>query len=90
MTMMPADHKWPHTLKTGCRAFLDSFAGLIPVKVLSVTSDRRVTFEVTETIGAYKKGDRDWSSTMRVVPTGAIHRREYSTTIRPYNVQIDN
>jgi len=57
----------PRTLRAGCLAYLDTFAGLVPVRVESVSMHGawphvRADVTVTATRGAYRKGERilDW------------------------------
>jgi len=80
------------TLKSGISARWDTFSGLIPVRVLSVTRlelSTRVTFRVTRTRGPYKTGEILESSSLRIAPVKSVRRRRYSTTIRPYHIQHD-
>lgn len=93
------------TLKRGILAFYDSFAGLVPVKVLAVTAPEedpafdlgfgeartsvRVQCQVTEPHGPYKKDEVLNSNAMMVVPRTAILRRQYSTVIAAYAVEPD-
>jgi len=84
-------------LKSGMSAFWDTFAGLIPVKVLSITGDidprpsskHNVKFIVTNDTGPYKKGETFDRWSLDVIPPSAVHRRQYCTTIGFYKVQID-
>lgn len=81
-----------HTLQSGISAYFDSFAGLVPVKVLSILRDHSghtAEVRVTRTVKAYKKGDVFTSETRWIVPSRAIRRRRYSTVILPYAVQAD-
>lgn len=89
--------RWPATLKAGCPAFLDSFSGLVPVKVIRVFEEKDrllarprilVDFEITETVGAHLKGERYQMPARNVIPTKAIKHREFSTAILPYNIDI--
>jgi hypothetical protein len=73
-------------LKAGCKAYYDTFNGLIDCEVIKIEGNK-VKFKLTETVAAYKKGEVLESSTLWVVPTKAIKRRQYSTTIGCYNVQ---
>lgn len=74
-------------LKAGCNAVLDSFTGLVPVEVLSV-GQNLTKFRVTSTRGAYKRGDVDASSNIRVIPVGAVQRRSYHNVILPYEIEV--
>ena len=51
-------------------------------------SSQIVHFTVTADQGAYRKGEKLESSALWVCPRKAIRRREYSTTIMPYRVQV--
>lgn len=82
------------TLKAGELAYFDSFAGLIPCKVLSINgesgqanSKQEVTFQITAPRGPYKRGELVRSSARWVIPRDAIKRRKHGTTIRPYSVE---
>jgi hypothetical protein len=86
-------------LKAGCLAFLDSFSGLVPVKVIKITETPdpllakpriEVFYEVTETVGGYKKGDKDQSTPHFVVPRGCIHRPagSFHPRILPYQTEV--
>ena len=73
-------------LKVGCKAFLDSFLGLIEVKVNSIQG-KKVTFTVTETFKAYKKGDIDTFPAWHVIPITAIRYGQFHPYILPYKVE---
>ncbi|KWU23355.1 hypothetical protein [Burkholderia cenocepacia] len=93
------------TLKKGCFAFYDSFAGLVPVRVRSVTAPKekpvfdlgrgqarvsiKVECEVVEDHRAYKAGTVIEATSYDVVPRGAIRRQKFSSTIGMYEVQPD-
>lgn len=70
-------------------AFVDSYAGLVPCRIIKVddwsdgSCQARVTF--TATRGPYKRGETDTFNLRRVVPRTSIMRRKYSTRIRPYS-----
>ena len=95
---MSTDQRWPHTLKAGCKAYLDTmFNGLVPCKVIKITStydrllgrDRvEAEIEVSKDQGAFKKGMKEVFPTGDVVPCGAVHHKQFSTTIHPYNVEV--
>ena len=77
------------TLTNGSLAYYDCFAGLIPCKVLSITgtsgmcgSDQQVTFKLTASRGAYKRGEVLNSWGLHVVPRGAVR----GNRIRSYQV----
>ena len=90
--------KWPNTLKAGCEAYLDTFSGLVPVKVLRVISTSRMPLhpipateaevKVTRTVKGYKKDEILTFSTRYTVPKGAIVTRGYHQRILPYNVEV--
>jgi hypothetical protein len=82
------------TLKAGELAYFDSFSGLIPCKVLSIkgesgraNSTQEVTFQITASLGPYKRGELMRSNALRVVPRDAIKWRKHGVTIRPYSVE---
>lgn len=93
------------TLKTGCLAFFDTFSGLVPVKVMSVTAPEKppafdlghgnarvsilVTAKVTADQGPYKKGEVIENDSVHIVPRGAIIRGKFSSAIGVYNVEAD-
>lgn len=83
-------------LSVGCLAYFDTFAGLVPcvVKAISGTSPNpissvEVQFKITADRGAYRKGELLKSSSLWVVPRGAIRRRQYQSTIGHYTVNCD-
>ena len=94
-----------NTLKSGIKAYYDSFAGLVPVKVLTVTGPKEiplfdlghgfarasieVTVMVTENHGCYRKGEIIESNSLHIVPCDVIKHNKYSTTIGVYHVEID-
>lgn len=85
-------------LKTGALAYVDSFAGPLPCKVLSIkaigllghgpvpSSQHEVRVRLTADRGAYRRGETltDWA--IRVFPRRALRR--YGR-IRPYTVEAD-
>ena len=77
-------------LKVNSLAYLDSFLGLISVKVLEI-SPKYIKYIVTDTYKAYKKGDIDISNHRGVVPRKSIRYNEFGIGyIRPYQVEINN
>jgi hypothetical protein len=70
-------------------AYLDSFAGLVPCRILAVgdwgdgSSQARIQF--TATRGPYQKGVISTHVLRRVVPRSAIYRRKHVTLIWPYS-----
>ena len=89
---------WPNVLKAGCVAYLDTFAGLVPVKVIKVTStpDRLLArprveaeYEITKTVGAYKQGEVGIMPSDRVVPKGAVKTTPMGQfRILPYDTEV--
>ena len=92
-------------LKTGCDAYFDCFAGLVPVKVLSVRAPKQhpvfdlvhgtarasiqVVAEVTESMKPYCKGEVITSCAIWVVPRGAVKKNQHSWMIHSYTVVPD-
>lgn len=85
-------------LKPGARAYFDTFAGLVPVRVDRITiregsteirpsSETEVYFTVSEDHGPYRKGETLNAWSLHVVPPRALIRRKYSTHIGPYTVE---
>lgn len=63
-------------------AYLDTFAGMVPCKVLEVREGGQlVTVEVTAQRGAYKVGDRITQRWEWVIPRTSVHRRRFTTRI---------
>lgn len=75
----------------GNLAFYDTFSGLIPCKVISVSdnpgfpenlrgasSDCKITFRLTANRGAYKRGETLESDALKVIPRPFIIRRKNS------------
>lgn len=90
---------WP-VLRKGIHAYYDTFAGSIPCKVLSVTcnfpdnetratSSVRVLFQLTATVGAYKKGEYLESNALHVFPQQCRHQRMGHAAIVDYVVELD-
>ena len=86
------------TLKTGSKAFFDSYSGLIPCVVLAVKAgphsyggemDAMVTFRLTAERHGYKKGETLTFSAGMVVPRKAVHVRSGQYRVRAYDVQAD-
>jgi len=74
----------------GTAAYYDTFAGLIPCKVLAIEQAgygfrcgpyNVIRFKLTADRGAYKKGEILTADAMRVPPQKMIRRRKYSSTI---------
>lgn len=77
-------------------AFFDSFAGLIPCRVSSIrgqsgdaSTAQRVTFTLTASRGAYKRGETLQSFALHVVPRVCVVRHKYHTIILPYVVEVE-
>lgn len=85
------------TLKTGSLAFYDSFGGLIPCRVLSITGKtglpstaQQVVLETTTEHKLYKKGERIECSGIRAVPRKSIYTGSCGIyRIRPYTVETE-
>lgn len=73
----------------GCSAYLDTFNGLIPCKVIGWAdhNPRLLTVKVTRTKGPYRAGEIIHESPLWTPPKDRIRRREYSTTIMPYRYE---
>ena len=69
--------------KAGDLAYIDSFAGLVPCKVIEIT-DGAVTVKITATRGAYKRGTIESHSAHYVVPRSAVRVRAWQYKISPY------
>ena len=83
-------------LRSGDRAYWDTFAGMIPVKVLSISgesgaagSKQNVKFKLTGERGPYKRGEIHESWALHVVPRGAYFPRRYGARIGYYTVEVD-
>lgn len=78
------------TLRVGELAFLDSFAGLVPCRVLAIGDAsealRSVRVKVTATRGAYRRGEEVESNVLNVCPREAVRRRKHGAVILPYLV----
>jgi hypothetical protein len=82
------------TLRVGDVAKFDAFGGLLPCKVLSLsgsapyaTSAVKARIRITRDIRGYKRGAEIDTSSLHVVPLGAIHRRKYCFTIGHYSIE---
>lgn len=76
-------------LRAGSLAYLDTFAGLVPVKVSRVwRADEwphmRADVVITATRGAYKRGERGTWPAKDCPPRDAISRRSGSARILPF------
>ena len=66
-------------------AYFDSFAGLVPCRVLSVATDG-VVVRLTAARGPYRRGEvLTWPHT-RIVSRKAVYRSGYTYRIRPHDI----
>jgi hypothetical protein len=69
-------------------AYFDSFAGLVPCRLLAVgdfsDSGSLARIRITAARGPYRRGDLETVSLRRVVPRAAVYRRAGATYIRPH------
>ncbi len=96
-------------LRAGTLAYFDSFAGLVPCRVLAVrdlqaddapgtvrfnlthggASTRYMAdIELTADRGCYRTGERMAVCSLHVVPRDAVRRRQYSSMIGIYHVEV--
>lgn len=87
----------PLILRTGEFAYVDTFAGLIPCKVLSVrrvgeVGDRyiEVIVRYTATRGAYRRGEVSAHPAWRTCPRKAVFTRHGRQLIKPYTTEVDS
>lgn len=80
------------TLKSGMLAYYDSFGGMIPVKVMSITgqsgeprSSTKIRVRVTTDRRPYRRGEIVETCALWVVPRKSKH----GTRIQSYSVQAD-
>jgi hypothetical protein len=85
------------TLKSGSPAYVDTFSGMIPCRVLTISgrsgvasSDQDVEVVLTASRGPYRKGETLKWRGYRVVPRKAVRFHKYGTKIRAYMVQADS
>lgn len=79
-------------LKSGILAYFDTFNGLIPCRVLSVTKAKEwpeIAIQLTASRGAYKRGEKLVCPPYWVVPRDAVRVRSGNYRILPYDVQCD-
>jgi len=83
-----------YSLTVGCLAYLDSFYGLVPCRVLSIVgksgmanTGQHITVRLTASRQAYKRGETIESNALHVVPRRAVCVRCGQYRIRGYNVQ---
>ena len=84
-------------VKTGGLAYYDTFAGLIPCRVLAVTGEsgaastsQMVCFRLTANKGVYRRGERLESSGLHVFPRTAVHQRAGQYVVWAYVVVADD
>lgn len=69
-------------------AYHDTFAGLVPCRILAVGdwSDSRshAVVKYTATRGAYRRGEQQCVTLGSLVPRTAVYRRNYMYRIRPF------
>lgn len=83
-------------LKTGDNAYWDTFAGVVPCKVLSIqgadgmcSTNQRVKIKLTAGRGPYVSGEEHEDFGHSVLPKQCLLHRQYSSVIGPYAVQAD-
>lgn len=76
-------------------AYLDSFAGMVPVRIVAVgdwsDDESEARYQVTATRGAYRRGEFGTSKLSRLCPRSALYRsRQHSGQfrIRPYKWSV--
>jgi hypothetical protein len=79
------------TLKTGDLAYFDSFAGLVPCKIIAMTgrsgiasTAQEIVLRLTARRGAYRRGEVVLTTGLHAVPRGAVR----GNRIRPYQVEV--
>lgn len=82
------------TLKSGTLAYYDTFSGLIPCRVVSVSgrsgrggSAQDVTFILTANRGNYRRGERLVSSALHVFPRDAVRRVDHGHRVSDFVVE---
>jgi len=82
------------TLKANGAAYCDCAAGLVPCRVLSIrgesgqaNSTQEVTFAITASRGAYKRGEILSSDALSIAPRDAVKRRKHGVVVLPYSVE---
>lgn len=65
-----------HTLKAGDLAYLDSFSGLVPCKVLTVDSDTEATVRVTAARPGYTVGEIITQHKRHLLKRTQVHVRD--------------
>ena len=78
------------TLRVGCKAYLDSFCGLVPCVVRSIADDWNVSVVLTATREAYKRGEIVITNSLHVIPRRSVFVRSGIYRIRGYNVEVQS
>ena len=83
------------TLTVGCKAYVDTFDGLIPCKVEAISghsgtasSAHTITVRLTATRKAWRKGEVIQRSALSIVPRKAVHIRSGQYRIWAYSVTV--
>jgi hypothetical protein len=83
------------TLKTGELAYLDTFAGLVPCKVVKMegasgfpSSSQTVVVKLTTSKGAYRRGEIIESNGLHVVARGAVYVRGGQFRIKAFVMEV--
>lgn len=64
-------------------AYFDSFAGLVPCKVISIDAAGALTIKITANRKGHHRGEVFTWRQREVVPRDRIRRRKYSTWVTP-------
>lgn len=70
------------TYRLGTLAYVDTFGGLVPCKVVNATGQGHVTVRITATRRGYLKGERLTFTDDRVVPRDRIRTRSGQEIVR--------
>ena len=83
-------------LKVGSLAYLDSFSGLVPCKVLAIKKDPEnpdslfwtdVTFRVTAKRPGFERGEKLTCHGRSVIPRDAVRVRNHKYVIGDYSIE---
>jgi hypothetical protein len=84
-------------LRTGKAAYYDGLVGIIPCKIDSISSEhpedmrpgsnQHVTATITETVGAFHKGQTLTGWGLHFFPRAALGHGQHTLYIKPYQVQ---
>ena len=79
------------TLKTGAKVYFDTFAGLIPARVFSISDMWTVRLKLTASRprSAYRKGEVIETNSLHAIPRGAAHVRSGQYRIGFYKTEVD-